>query len=491
MDAAGELQQSGSSPRPGQSPRVKPTPPPTWQQRVAKEPGWHERGLESVAEAQDSYTGRRTREFLVKYTTVRENEMPRTIAANLEHVDLESLLELNNTRFFSGRLKASSRLKLGTKLLIPTGARGDQGEFTDGEVRATNYQLWLVEHSDGEVVELLASEVQEAVWCYRRITEGWTVATDAPHMGARVRRVFPDQKDPLNPDQPYSVNGTLVGYLPPGESDDDFAMWHMVHDGGDDDEDLDTAEVEEGVKCFAEYTARPPAPVKPATAPSAAPKKEQAAGKDAAAEKGKRKKRDKNAPKNPRTPFVFFHSKVRSDMIEEDPDTTFGMTGKQAGQLWREMDAEAKAPFVAMADEDKLRYAKDMETYVPPVEEDEPPPSKKLKGKGAQSAVVLVDSSSSSSSESDSESSSESEPDSGSETLGFGFIIVAVLLVACFATYNDNDPSLFNQTSSAPTNLLGYFGAYTADMLHRLLGASYWTLPVLFLVWGLRASPKI
>ena len=74
----------------------------------------------------------------------------------------------------------------------------------------------------------------------------------------------------------------------------------------------------------------------------------------------------------------------------------------------------------------------------------------------------------------------------GSETLGFGFIIVAVLLVACFATYNDNDPSLFNQTSSAPTNLLGYFGAYTADMLHRLLGASYWTLPVLFLVWGLR-----
>ena len=40
----------------------------------------------------------------------------------------------------------------------------------------------------------------------------------------------------------------------------------------------------------------------------------------------------------------------------------------------------------------------------------------------------------------------------GSETLGFGFIIIAVLLVASFATFNDNDPSLFNQTSSAPTN---------------------------------------
>jgi len=74
----------------------------------------------------------------------------------------------------------------------------------------------------------------------------------------------------------------------------------------------------------------------------------------------------------------------------------------------------------------------------------------------------------------------------GSETLGFGFLLLAVLTLACFATYNANDPSFFNKTATAPTNLLGFSGAYVADMGHRILGASFWTLPILFLAWGLR-----
>ena len=74
----------------------------------------------------------------------------------------------------------------------------------------------------------------------------------------------------------------------------------------------------------------------------------------------------------------------------------------------------------------------------------------------------------------------------GSETLGFGFFILALALAASFATYSNDDPSFFNQTDRSPGNLLGYFGSYLADMLHRVLGASFWVLPVAFMVWGLR-----
>ena len=72
----------------------------------------------------------------------------------------------------------------------------------------------------------------------------------------------------------------------------------------------------------------------------------------------------------------------------------------------------------------------------------------------------------------------------GSEALGFGFIIFGLLLAAAFATYSREDPSFFNQTSQPAGNLLGVTGSYIADILHRLLGAGFWVLPLLFLVWG-------
>jgi S-DNA-T family DNA segregation ATPase FtsK/SpoIIIE len=74
----------------------------------------------------------------------------------------------------------------------------------------------------------------------------------------------------------------------------------------------------------------------------------------------------------------------------------------------------------------------------------------------------------------------------GAEALGFGLLLLSMGLAASFATYAASDPSFFIKTSEAPQNMLGYFGSYTADMLHRLLGASNWMLPLLFLVWGLR-----
>ncbi len=74
----------------------------------------------------------------------------------------------------------------------------------------------------------------------------------------------------------------------------------------------------------------------------------------------------------------------------------------------------------------------------------------------------------------------------GAEALGFGLLMMAVALALSFATYASTDPSFFNKTSAAPQNMLGYFGSYAADMLHRLLGASLWMLPLLCFAWGMR-----
>jgi len=74
----------------------------------------------------------------------------------------------------------------------------------------------------------------------------------------------------------------------------------------------------------------------------------------------------------------------------------------------------------------------------------------------------------------------------GAEALGFGLLLLGVALLAAFATYSHDDPSFFNQTSAAPRNLLGLAGSYTADLSHRILGASFWVLPVFSAVYGLR-----
>lgn len=74
----------------------------------------------------------------------------------------------------------------------------------------------------------------------------------------------------------------------------------------------------------------------------------------------------------------------------------------------------------------------------------------------------------------------------GSETLGFGFLVLALVLAASFATYSPDDPSFFNQTSQPSGNLLGVFGSYVSDVFHWVLGFGFWSVPVVFLVWGVR-----
>ncbi len=72
----------------------------------------------------------------------------------------------------------------------------------------------------------------------------------------------------------------------------------------------------------------------------------------------------------------------------------------------------------------------------------------------------------------------------GSEAFGFLLVLVGLAALAMLLTYDVGDPSFFNATDSAPTNLLGIAGSYTADILYRAIGWASYGVPVSLLVWG-------
>ena len=86
-----------------------------------------------------------------------------------------------------------------------------------------------------------------------------------------------------------------------------------------------------------------------------------------------RKKKDKNAPKKNLSAFMFFSNDKREQVKTENPGIAFGEVGKKLGEMWKSLSAEGKAPYNAKAEEDKGRYAIEMEAY-----------KKKLAGEGGE-----------------------------------------------------------------------------------------------------------
>lgn len=65
-----------------------------------------------------------------------------------------------------------------------------------------------------------------------------------------------------------------------------------------------------------------------------------------------------------------------------------------------------------------------------------------------------------------------------------GGLLVGVALGLSLYSYNSKDPSLntFSQTWNPPTNLLGYFGSWTSDLLYQFVGFAAWMIPVMLLL---------
>jgi len=80
----------------------------------------------------------------------------------------------------------------------------------------------------------------------------------------------------------------------------------------------------------------------------------------------KKAKKDKNAPKKPTTAYMFYASEKRTEFQEKYKGITFGELSKKIAAEWKTLDNDQKKPYADKHAEDKKRYDKQMEDYVPP-----------------------------------------------------------------------------------------------------------------------------
>ena len=79
----------------------------------------------------------------------------------------------------------------------------------------------------------------------------------------------------------------------------------------------------------------------------------------------KKAARDPNKPKKALSAYFFFSNSKRSEVTGSVTEKA-----KKLGEMWKGLSEKDRQPFVKMADDDKVRYAKAMEGYVPPVVEE-------------------------------------------------------------------------------------------------------------------------
>jgi hypothetical protein len=85
----------------------------------------------------------------------------------------------------------------------------------------------------------------------------------------------------------------------------------------------------------------------------------------------RRKQRDPNAPKRCKSAYLLYQNAMRDQFREENPGMTFGQLSKYTSAMYKCLTAEEKEMWNQRAAEDKDRYEREMEEYVPPPGHDE------------------------------------------------------------------------------------------------------------------------
>jgi hypothetical protein len=105
--------------------------------------------------------------------------------------------------------------------------------------------------------------------------------------------------------------------------------------------------------------------------------------------KGEKKlKRDPDAPKGAKNAFIFFCSDNRDEVKEENPTVKMKDITKKLGEMWKEVDEDLKGEYQEKAKQDKERYEKELETYIP--KDGYKNPKDKKKGKVKSNAPKRV-----------------------------------------------------------------------------------------------------
>ena len=79
-------------------------------------------------------------------------------------------------------------------------------------------------------------------------------------------------------------------------------------------------------------------------------------------------KKDPNAPKRPRSSYIYFCNDKRSEIKEANPEMSPQAMSKELGRMWSEdyADEEKRKKWNKLAAKDKTRYDTEMESYTPP-----------------------------------------------------------------------------------------------------------------------------
>ena len=111
--------------------------------------------------------------------------------------------------------------------------------------------------------------------------------------------------------------------------------------------------------------------------------------------KGEKKlKRDPDAPKGAKNAFIFFCADNRDELKEENPTMKMKDLSKKLGEMWKEVDGDLKSEYQEKAKQDKERYERELEEYVPKDGYKNPKDKKKGKAKSnspkrARSAYIF------------------------------------------------------------------------------------------------------
>jgi len=106
---------------------------------------------------------------------------------------------------------------------------------------------------------------------------------------------------------------------------------------------------------------------KQAAAPAPSKTKKAASPKKVEKEKKRRvkKEKDPNAPKKALSAYMHFFKSVRPEIVKKLPELASKVTevAKLIGDRWKAASEKEKAPFVTLAEKDKVRYEKELEKY--------------------------------------------------------------------------------------------------------------------------------
>ena len=72
------------------------------------------------------------------------------------------------------------------------------------------------------------------------------------------------------------------------------------------------------------------------------------------------------------------------------------------------------------------------------------------------------------------------------ELLGLCLLAIGAMFLLILFSYSPKDPSWLSATGASPTNIMGQFGASVSNSLFMIIGLGSWSIPLIFLSWGVR-----